>query len=179
MEQNIINPLSGFEPVIGTWLWALQDSRQRTLDLLNGLDDQTVNWIPLDGTNSIGTLLYHIAAIEISWLYEDIFEGTNFPPEIAALMKFDVRDDDGSLTSVFAESLDTHLNRLEYCRNHFLSKLEGMSVEEFRRHRKLEDYDVTPEWVIHHLMQHEAEHRGQIGEIRLMAEDALRRISGE
>ncbi|MGA7731021.1 MAG: hypothetical protein WCD37_07085 [Chloroflexia bacterium] len=23
-------------------------------------------------------------------------------------------------------------------------------------------YDVTPEWVLHHLMQHEGEHRGHI-----------------
>jgi uncharacterized damage-inducible protein DinB len=48
-----------------------------------------------------------------------------------------------------------------------------MSREEFRRPRKVEDYTVTPEWVIHHLIQHEAEHRGQIGEIRKYRQQTL------
>jgi uncharacterized damage-inducible protein DinB len=38
---------------------------------------------------------------------------------------------------------------------------------------EIRGYDVTPEWVVHHLMQHEAEHRGQIGELRVAAEQAL------
>jgi uncharacterized damage-inducible protein DinB len=37
----------------------------------------------------------------------------------------------------------------------------------------LADYETTPEWVLHHLMQHEAEHRGQIGELRRWAEKVL------
>jgi uncharacterized damage-inducible protein DinB len=32
--------------------------------------------------------------------------------------------------------------------------------------RERPDYDVTPAWVLHHLMQHEAEHRSQISGIR-------------
>jgi uncharacterized damage-inducible protein DinB len=38
--------------------------------------------------------------------------------------------------------------------------------------RSLAEYDVTPEWVLHHMMQHEAEHRGQIGALRAGAEAA-------
>lgn len=34
-------------------------------------------------------------------------------------------------------------------------------------------YQVTPEWVIEHLAQHEAEHRGQIWEARVAGENAL------
>ena len=37
--------------------------------------------------------------------------------------------------------------------------------DEFRRVRSFKDYQVTPEWVIHHLMQHEAEQRGEITSI--------------
>ena len=176
METNIISPLEGYEPVIGMWLWSMQDSRKRTLGSLQGLDNKTVNWVDPKGTNSIGSLLYHIAAIEMSWLYEDILEGADLPPDIAELMQYDVRDNEGTLTSVIVESLDTHLNRLKYCRDHFLLKFQGITVEEFRRPRKLERYEVTPEWVIHHLMQHEAEHRGQIGEIRLVVERAVKGI---
>jgi len=91
-------------------------------------------------------------------------------------MKYDVREDGKNLTSVINESFSSHLERLSKCRQYFLSAFEGMSAEEFRRPRKVENYEVTPEWVIHHLMQHEAEHRGQIGEIRRMAERALGKV---
>jgi len=176
MNQNLINPLDGYEPAIATWLWALQDARQRSLDSFKGLNDQTLNWVLDVATNSIGTLLYHIAAVEMSWLYEDILGADDFPPEIDSLMKYDVREDGGKLTPVINESLTSHLDRLSKCRQYLLSAFEGMSVDEFRRPRKMNDYEVTPEWVIHHLMQHEAEHRGQIGEIRGMAERALGKL---
>jgi uncharacterized damage-inducible protein DinB len=54
-----------------------------------------------------------------------------------------------------------------------LEVYQQMTLEDFRRVRSLPNYDVTPEWVLHHLMQHEAEHRGQIGTLRAMAEQAL------
>jgi len=176
MNQNFIHPQDGYEPDIATWLWALQDTRQRSLESFEGLDDQTVNWVPSGGTNSIGSLLYHIAAVEMSWLHEDVLGADDFPTEIDVMMIYDVREDDENLTTVINESLTSHLDRLAKCRQYLLSAFKGMSVDEFRRPRKMKNYEVTPEWVIHHLMQHEAEHRGQIGEIRGMAEKALGKL---
>ena len=105
-KNLLLQPLSDYEPTIGAWLWAFQDTRRRTLDSLAGIDDKTVNWSSPDGSNSIGSLLYHIAAIEISWLHEDILEGAAFPPEIEKLMIHNVRDEAGALTTVTAESLE-------------------------------------------------------------------------
>jgi uncharacterized damage-inducible protein DinB len=47
-----------------------------------------------------------------------------------------------------------------------------MTVAEFRRPRPVNFYLVTPEWVLHHLMQHEAEHRGQIEILATLAAQA-------
>jgi uncharacterized damage-inducible protein DinB len=42
-----------------------------------------------------------------------------------------------------------------------------MTLEDFRRPRHFPgQYDVTPEWVLYHLMEHEAEHRGHIQTLR-------------
>jgi len=35
--------------------------------------------------------------------------------------------------------------------------------QHLRRVRQLADYGGTPEWVLHRLMQHAAEHRSEIG----------------
>ncbi|MFQ6088758.1 MAG: DinB family protein [Candidatus Methanofastidiosia archaeon] len=55
-----------------------------------------------------------------------------------------------------------------------MKKYWKMTTQEFRHLHSFDDYDVTPEWIIHHLIQHETEHRGQIMELRKCAERALR-----
>lgn len=162
------------EPEIGRWLWAFQDARQRTMGYLNDLTQPTIDWVPPDTASSIGTVLYHLALIEADWLYTEVLEQA-YPPEVTALFPYNHRDGQGHLTQVQGLSLDQHLDRLATVRQLVLSTFQQMSIQEFRRVRTLPDYDVTPEWVLHHLMQHEAEHRSQLGALRAAAERALAR----
>jgi uncharacterized damage-inducible protein DinB len=171
-QTYVVEPPAGFEPQIGRWLWALEDGRCRTREALGDLPGESLDWIPAHGGNSIGTLLYHLAAIEMDWLYTEVLEGAKYPPEMARTFPHDVRDEAGVLVPVMGETVQQHWGRLDWVRGQFLDAFMGMSLEEFRRPRRLEKYEVTPEWVIHHLIQHEAEHRGQMGEIRLMAGQA-------
>ncbi len=171
-EQKIVEPHLSKEPAIGPWLWALQDARQRTMGQLEGLTPAVIDWLPPDGGSSIGTILYHIADIEADWLYAEVLE-QSFPPEVAALFPFATRDSQGHLTQVPGFSLEEHLRRLEAVRALLLGVFQQMDLSDFRRVRSLEYYDVTPEWVLHHLMQHEAEHRSQIGALRASAERNL------
>ena len=78
-RQLIIEPLSGFEPEIGRMLWMMEDARHRTLKVLNGIEQQVMDWQPPANGNSIGTLLYHIAAIEMDWLAVEVMD----PRELA------------------------------------------------------------------------------------------------
>ena len=70
------------------------------------------------------------------------------------------KDDQGRLTIVSGVSLDEHWQRLNLVRGPLLETYKKMSLDDYRRPRAFDAYDVTPEWVLHHLMQHEAEHRG-------------------
>ncbi len=82
-----------------------------------------------------------------------------------AFFPFDMRDEEGRLTAVYQIPLSNHIQRLDGCRTALLDIFNSMSLAEFRRVRHLPDYDVTPEWVLYHLIQHETEHLGQIMEI--------------
>jgi uncharacterized damage-inducible protein DinB len=166
MRVQVIEPLQGYSPLVGTWLWAFENSRQRTLRALEGLHPDLLEWIPSWQGNTLSTLLYHLAAIEVDWLFTDILEEDEFPPSIEMLFPYDVRQQNGTLTIVERESLHAHLSRLAAVREYFLKSLQDMSEDEFLRVRSFTDYQVTPQWTIHHLMQHEAEHRGQIMTIR-------------
>ena len=169
LKKNIVDIYLSQVPEIGRWLWALQDSRKRTMEELENVSPDIIDWQPPNGENSIGTILYHIADIEADWLYAEVLEQT-FPPEVAALFPDKTRDDQGRLTQVKGFSLEQHLSRLDIVRGLLLDTYQQMNLFEFRRVRSLPYYDVTPEWVLHHLMQHEAEHRSQIGALRVRAE---------
>ena len=157
------------EPAIGAWLWALNDARRRTLVHLHDLPAEAIDWRPADSAQSIGSILYHLALIEADWLYTEVLEQP-LPDQLAALFPYDARDQQGLLTSIQSIALDQHLARLDTVRQHILAVYQAMDLHDFRRVRHLPDYDVTPEWVLHHLTQHEAEHRSEIGALRARAE---------
>ena len=132
------------------------------------------NWASPWNGNTIGALLYHVAAIETDWVFTEVLEMEAIPDEVLAWFPVDVREEGGRLSPVTGMTLDDHLQRLEQARASTLEAFRGMSVAEYKRPRRLEQYEVTPEWVVHHLTQHEAEHRGQMGEIRMAAVAAIR-----
>jgi uncharacterized damage-inducible protein DinB len=109
-----------------------------------------------------GILLYHIGLIELDWLYVEALENASRPEELKELLSIKNRDEQHVLSVIRNVSLDEYLRRLDTLCTHLLAAFRGMSLEEFRRPRTFPDYDVTPEWVLHHLIQHEVEHRGHI-----------------
>ncbi|HUG75309.1 MAG TPA: DinB family protein [Acidimicrobiia bacterium] len=153
-----------FTPAVGLLVAMLDECRGRTLSHLQDLDAQMIDAEVSGHPNTIGTILYHIAAIELDWLYAEIL-GEDFPEEAAAWFPVDVRDDTGRLTSVTGESLGRHRERLAWVRDLLHDGLAGKDDAFLFEDRPTDGGTVTSEWVMHHLLQHEAEHRGQIGEL--------------
>lgn len=157
----VVNPLPDCPPEIGRALWMLEDARRRTRTALKGFNSAHVDWAIEPGGMSVGTLLYHIAAIELDWLYSDVLQ-SEWPESLVPLFSYDVRDDQGKLTSVRGKAYGWYWTGLAAVRWHLLAAFRNMTLEDFRRPRSLPKYDVTPEWVLHHLCQHEAEHRSEL-----------------
>jgi DinB family protein len=174
VSQLQILPLEGYDPEIGCWLWALQDVRRRyTLRLVKDLDERLVDWEGPDGReNAIGSLLYHIAHVEMDWLFRDVHGMIELPPAIKPDFPFPSREPDRNhLTRVLGLPLTEHVARLERSRVVFLKELQGISPEEWRRLRRPPDfeevnYEVTPEWMVFHLVEHEAGHAFQISSLK-------------
>lgn len=140
-------------------LAVLHEARARTLatlgELRRGLDD------PSASGHSVGTLLYHLAATELDWLYAEVRQEA-FPAEAEVWFPLDVRGEDGRLSVLTGEAPERHLARLSWVRGLLDDTFGSMSLAEFRRPRELEAYTVTPEWVLMHLALHEAHHAGQL-----------------
>ncbi len=82
------------------------------------------------------------------------------------------RDTLGRLVHIGEETSAALLSRLDVVRTELKISYSAMEYADFRRHRHLPKYDVSPEWVLHHLLQHEAEHRGQINLLKRKIKEA-------
>jgi DinB family protein len=117
MQLRQINPLPGYQPEMGGWLWGLEEVRRRTLSRVQGVDQRTLDWEGPDGReNAIGSLLYHIAVSEMRWLFLGIL-GRDLPPSAAGFQR---RDGQGRLPSVLGVPLQDHLACLR-CSREFLA----------------------------------------------------------
>lgn len=155
------------DPEVGHWLSAMADSRSDTLKELDGrVIDDMLEAVPDEDLNSIGTILYHVALVEADWVLTDVLGPEAAPDWPKDLLPYGDRDRDGRLTEVRGETLADHLRRLEGARAIVLEHFVPMSNEEFHRLRAREDWDLSPAWVLHHLLQHEAEHRAHIAWVR-------------
>jgi uncharacterized damage-inducible protein DinB len=156
----LVSPLQGYQEEIGRWLWCLEDVRRTLLKELTGISQSTLD-AKVDERQTIGSLLYHIALVEADWLFEEVL-CTEWDPEIRSLFPLESRSEDGTLPHIEGQSLEEHFYRLNKVREVFLSHFRSMDLMDWRKPRALEHYDVTPEWVVYHLIEHESQHRGQI-----------------
>lgn len=157
MRERQLLVLPGDDDV-GRFLAALEDARKRTLALIEGLSDAELD---RGEPNTIGSVLYHVAAIEADWLFDD---ACGKPEEIP--MEFfpvEVREESGVLSPVRGVALSEHLSRLATIRRELIERIGSLDSHAFHRPNARVAYDVSPAYVLHHLMQHEAEHRAEIG----------------
>lgn len=175
-ELKIVIPVPDAAPEIARWLWAMEETRRGLLRAVDALDQRTLDWRGLSGTdNSIGSLLYHVALVEMSWLYEDLLLEPR-PRDISELFPATDRAADGRLLQVVGESLERHTERLQLTRSHFLERMIGMTAADWDTVREPPGvtYTCSPAWVVFHLVEHEAGHLFQVREITRRWRDATR-----
>ncbi len=139
---------------------------------MKGIGQRALDLEGTDGPdNAIGSLLYHIADAQLGWVFFDLGGRTSPPEALASLFPYAPRDAGGRLTSVVGVSLEEHLQRLERSHAVVMEELRSFTPVDWRSLRSPEgkEYNVSPEWVVFHLVEHEAGHAYQILSIRQRA----------
>ena len=163
-QSLLVRPADGPGLEVGRWLWVLEDAHRKLFSTVEGVTADVLDFRPAYSTNTVGTVLYHIAATDMAWLYEDILEA-EFPAEVRALLPFEYRNEEGRLWPVEGASLEEHLERLGKTRAILVDHVRKMSSEDLHKTRKTEEYEVSFEWILYHLAEHQNYHRGQISEL--------------
>ena len=162
-ERLVLDPVAG-DPEIGRWLAAFEEVRRDTLAVVSEIPEGAIDLDTGDGGDTLATVLYHIALIEIDWVYDDVLDRADDIPR--DLFPHEDRVEDGHLMPVLGETLAQHLDRLSKTRALALDVLRSMPHEDYHRVHARERYDVASDWVVFHLIDHEIEHRVRISALR-------------
>jgi uncharacterized damage-inducible protein DinB len=156
-------PAPGFSPRIGRYVAQLTETRQELVRHLDGLSPEQLGWHPNDEVESIGTQLLHVAAIEWSYIFEDIIgrpgeEYTGWEEALPLRL---------GLPQVVGQPLGYFRDRLDRVRNDALDALRGLSDDDLPRLVPEDPPEpvtqvYTIDWALFHLVHHEAHHAGQV-----------------
>ncbi len=164
---TVLEPAPDHTPGIGHYIAQLTETRAELLRPLEGLSPEALSWHPTDEVESIGTQLLHVAAVEWSWVFEEIFRRSSDEYdgwEEAMPIRAGVAQVSGQPLSYFTK-------RLERVRTDVVAALASISDTDLGRL----EADASPppgvaaetrlysiDWILFHLVHHGAHHAGQV-----------------
>jgi uncharacterized damage-inducible protein DinB len=162
------DPVEGYAPQVGRYVAQLAEVRGDLREQVSGLSVEQLDWHPDEQTESIGTQLLHLDAIEWSWMHEDIF-GTpsdDYTGDWSEALPIRV-----GVPQVTGRPVEWYLEKLDATREETLRILRGFTDEDLARlvgeaetepgvEKRSRLYTI--DWIIWHVLQHEAAHVGQI-----------------
>ncbi len=154
------------DPQVSLLKWMIEDVRKVTLKGVEHLSKEQLFQTPVEGEYSIGSYLMHLGEVDISWL--EVISGKEQPAELKEKAYFDKWYDPSTEASPPKEpmELSEYLEILETTRKNFLdyiSSLKDSDLEEnITRMGSRGEFTRSKKWIIYHILEHEAHHRGQM-----------------
>ncbi len=159
MENNELTYRDGYSPQIARFVAMFDNNRERLLYKLKDVTDEILDFTPDEKTvETIGTLLYHIAAVEHDWIFYDIDKQEI--DEERWKYAFATRSDD--IDQLKGKGLQFYLDALQEVRDKIFNRFKKFSDNDLKRSIESEGKTFTIEWILFHLLNHEAVHIGQI-----------------
>ena len=158
-SQRLIEPVDGYTPQIGTLVSMLNDMKERVESDVKDLDINSTDFLLDKDANSIGTLVYHLAATEK--LYHLLtFEGRNFNDEEKEIWGIPMSMGDEAREQLKGKPIDYYLEIYPDIREKTLEYLKDKDdawLYEMPKGLQMNNY-----WAWYHVMEHQSSHLGQI-----------------
>ncbi len=145
--------------------WMLEDVRKEMLAGVNHLTKEQLFQSSVDGESSIGAYLMHLAECDLSWL--EILSGKEQPGDLKKRAYFD-KWFDVPEPEPPKEPLEVneYLETIAQTRKNFIDYILTLDDEELENEvtiqRKSGERKFKKKWIIYHIIEHEAHHRGQM-----------------
>jgi hypothetical protein len=159
-----IEPISGYPPAIGRLLGMLSYARSTTLAAVEGLTTAQLDHLHDPASNSIGSLLAHVAAVERSYQILTFEERLLSPEENAESAAALMLGADGRRT-LRGRPLEHYVQELAAVRRRTLEELARRDEAWLDRSVQVAPR-INAHWAWFHVAEDEINHRGQIRWLR-------------
>ncbi len=172
IETVNLQPVPNFSPEIGLFLAGLEKIRSAWRDAVKDLSKAELAHKILPDVQPIGTIIIHIAEAEYFWI-QQIVDGKELTTEIQNLLHHDLWFKDFAAHDL---DIDYCLEVVEKIHQMTLETLAKLTVEDlektFVRVREDGETHYSLRWIFVHLLEHEAEHKGQMMMIKRIIKNA-------
>jgi uncharacterized damage-inducible protein DinB len=168
-SRFVIGGVRGFTREIGRLVSMMRYVRETTLDAVDGLGVEELDYLHDPESNSIGALLAHVAAVE-EWYQSATFFGRELEPRDLGEWGAALDLGEAARREIRGRPLDAYVKRLGDVRARTLGELAGREdawLEETAPFWKGEPANNYFKWF--HVFEDELNHRGQIRWMRARA----------
>lgn len=164
-DMNVIGPRAGYSPHVGTLVSMMTWMRSVILSPVHGMSVEQLDYLHDDEANSIGSMLYHLAATERFYQIHT-FEGKKWGDwSDADKKRFDVAMSlgDEARKKIKGNNLDFYLDMLNEVRQNTLNEFKKRNDDWLLTVDKEWPWGPTNnycKWF--HVCEHESNHNGQI-----------------
>jgi uncharacterized damage-inducible protein DinB len=164
MLLHVLNPAEGFSSGIGFFVGGMDEVREQLQQAVEGMTSDQLGRRAVPGAHSIAALVLHIGEAEWWWMQCNV-SGHKLTPEDRQAPYWDVLKRPDSFASKLY-SAQFCLDEIAKIRNQTHDLLASFNDDDLERiisfERRGERHEHSLRWILHHLIDHEAQHKGQI-----------------
>lgn len=157
--QNSIKAPKGYSPQIGTTLSMMEDLKARVTYSVNNLTQEQTDFLLDEQANRIGAMILHLAATE-KYYQVYTFEGRGFNEEEAAKWNTALNLGDKAREEIQGQPIAYYLKLWDEVRKETFKLLKKKDDKWFAA--KVNGGNMNNHWAWYHVMEHQANHMGQI-----------------
>jgi len=146
--------------------WMLEDVRKETIAGVNHLSKEQLFARPLQDEASIGSYLMHLAEVDIYWL--EVLSGIQQPEDLKTKCYYNTWFDSGKDSNPPKKALEISefFDVNESSRKNFLDYVSSLNDSDLKeiiiQKGGTKKIKIPKMWIIYHILEHEAHHRGQM-----------------
>ena len=164
MSRHVLTPHPGLSTGIGYYMSGMEEVRNQLIEAVKNIPNDIIGKPAFLGAHSIGGLVLHIGEAEWFWM-QMVVSGHKLTEEDRAAACWDILDEIDRVSSR-GFSTEFCLLEIEKIRNQTRDVLFSFNDSDLERIISFERRGKTTEhslrWILHHLIDHESQHKGQI-----------------
>lgn len=162
--KRTLDPLEGFSREIGFYLSGWEKTRAELREIVSDLSNEELSQRLSPEAHQIGGLILHLGESEAGWIHAIIAGRELDEDEKKFVHWYDTTETDFAAKGYGARDCIERIDKISEMSRRILQEFTDLDLERLFGYERStgERVEVSLRWVLHHLIDHEAHHKGQI-----------------